>query len=66
MNKILLVSEKNLIITIREILSHFLNLAQIKNSSATVIGLLTKFIQYLKHYEEVVSLKHSKTATIGV
>ncbi len=65
MNKILLVSEKDLDTTIREILSHFLNLAQVKNSTTTVIGLLTKFIEFLKFYEKVISVKYQKAVGLA-
>ena len=61
MNKILLVSEKDLKSTIQEILSHFLSLAQVKNSSAVVIALLTKFIDFLKYYEKVLNSKYLKS-----
>jgi hypothetical protein len=61
MNKILLVSEKDLDQTIREILAHFLNVAQVKNSIAIVIGLLTKFIEFFKFYERHLSHKYNKS-----
>lgn len=45
----------------REIMSHLLNLAQVKNSTTTVIALLTKFIEFLKYFEKVISNKYQKS-----
>ena len=66
MNKILLVTEKDLELTLREILSHLLTLAQVKNSAAVVILLLTKFIDFLKGYEKVMSARFGAVMQRGV
>ena len=61
MNKILLLTDKDVDGLVGEVLAHLLGLAQVKNGKDVVIAMLTKFIEFFKYYERVTNpQKHPK------